>query len=51
MKKEKYICCLCGKEFVGIGNDPFPLVKTPDAKCCDKCNAEKVIVARLKINK
>lgn len=23
--KEKHICCICGKEFVGYGNNPYPI--------------------------
>lgn len=42
-----YVCCICGKEFTGWGNNPYPVVKTEDARCCDKCNDEKVIPARI----
>ena len=38
-------CCLCGEEFEGYGNDPSPLKES--GECCDRCNAEKVIPARL----
>ena len=38
-------CCLCGGEFEGYGNDPAPLKDS--GECCDQCNAEKVIPARL----
>ena len=38
-------CCLCGEEFEGYGNDPAPLKDS--GECCDRCNAEKVIPARL----
>jgi len=44
-------CCLCGKETKGwdkegkYGNNHYPL-KTK-GKCCNKCNAKKVIPARL----
>ena len=38
-------CCVCGKEFKGHGNNPWPLVKTEGSRCCDKCNS-KVLVAR-----
>lgn len=40
-------CCLCGKEFIGYGNNPYPLVKEQGAKCCDECN-ELVIVERIR---
>ena len=40
-------CCLCGREFVGWGNNPFPLSEKEDDVCCDECNYTKVIAARL----
>ena len=50
MKQEKkeIICCLCGKPCENeYGNNPEPLAKYP-ARCCDKCNYEKVVPARIK---
>lgn len=44
--KEKHICCICGEEFEGFGNNPYPLVKDEQARCCDECNMQ-VIEARL----
>ena len=41
----KNTCCLCGGEFEGYGNDPAPLKDL--GECCGRCNAEKVIPARL----
>ena len=41
----KKTCCLCGKEFEGYGNNPAPLKDS--GECCGRCNAEKVIPARL----
>lgn len=41
------ICCICGKEFEGWGNNPYPVVKDEDARCCDDCNAMYVIPARI----
>ena len=38
-------CCRCGEEFEGYGNDPAPLKDS--GECCGRCNAEKVIPARL----
>ena len=38
-------CCLCGEEFEGYGNNPAPLKES--GECCDRCNAEKVLTARL----
>lgn len=43
-KEEKQICCICGKEFDGYGNNAEP-VKA--GKCCDDCNIKEVIPARL----
>ena len=40
-------CCWCGKEFTGYGNNPYPLVKEPGARCCDECN-EIVIFERIR---
>lgn len=40
-------CCICGKEFEGWGNNPYPVVKDEDARCCDDCNAMYVIPARI----
>lgn len=44
MKKKK-ICCICGKEFEGYGNNPYPLKN--EGECCDECNTNFVIPARL----
>ena len=41
---EKHKCILCGKEFDGWGNNAWPI---KDGICCDECNAEKVIPARI----
>lgn len=41
---EKHVCCICGKEFIGFGNNPYPLKE--EGLCCNKCN-EKVIEARI----
>ena len=41
----KKTCCLCGVEFEGYGNNPAPVKES--GECCDRCNAEKVIPARL----
>ena len=41
-------CCICGKEIGGYGNNPWPLLTEPGAKCCDGCNWMYVIPARIK---
>lgn len=46
MKNPK--CCLCGKECENqFGNNPWPLSKEVKDRCCNKCNDEKVIPARI----
>ena len=37
-------CCLCKEEFAGYGNSAWPL---GHGQCCDYCNYEKVLYARL----
>ena len=43
--EDEHKCCICGEPIEGYGNNPFP-VKT-EGDCCDKCNAEVVIPARI----
>lgn len=43
----KQKCCLCGKEFEGYGNNPWPLSTDEGARCCDECN-QQVILERIK---
>ena len=40
----EYTCCLCGRYFKGYGNNAWPV---SNGKCCNKCNEEKVLPARL----
>ena len=40
----KKTCCICGKEFRGWGNDPYPVKDEGD--CCDECNYRYVLPAR-----
>ena len=42
-------CCFCGESYVFGGNNPYPANTDEDAACCDRCNNEVVIPARLKI--
>lgn len=47
---KKYVCCICGKEFEGYGNNPYPIghdVYSEEDRCCDKCNLDYVIPARI----
>lgn len=49
MRKVKR-CCICGKPFRPgeWGNNPEPVKPYSEGTCCDKCNLDKVIPARLK---
>ena len=44
MEKNK-VFCICGKEFTGFGNNPWPIRQS--GECCDECNADKVVPARI----
>lgn len=44
---DKFKCCICGKEVIGWGNDPWPVVMDEGAKCCDECDMTVVLGARL----
>ena len=46
MSNEVKKCCICGAEFKGWGNNPWP-VKL-EGECCDDCNTMKVVPARLR---
>lgn len=41
-------CSICGCDIQGYGNNSFPVRKDGNP-CCNKCNVEKVIPARLKL--
>jgi len=52
-KTDKHICCICGNEFDGWGNNPWPVApkydkKNKDPRCCDDCNYKFVIMERLR---
>lgn len=42
-----YICSICGKKFNDWGNNPYPVTKGERDRCCDNCNEEFVIPARI----
>lgn len=44
---EKKICCICGEEYEGYGNNPEPYKEKEKGKCCDSCNIKFVIPARM----
>ena len=43
----EFVCCICGEESEGYGNNPAPVKES--GKCCDACNRKFVIPARLNI--
>lgn len=38
-------CCLCGGQYIGWGNNSWPLM---EGRCCDLCNSTKVVPERFK---
>ncbi len=38
-------CVICGKPIAGFGNNPWPVKE--EGECCDECNQEHVIPARI----
>ena len=49
MSKEEHTCCICGKKYVGFGNNPAPYDYSGDGeyRCCDRCNLNTVIPLRM----
>lgn len=47
MAEQAFMCCFCGRAFKGWGNNPYPLNKDEKARCCDDCNDNLVVPARL----
>ena len=43
-----FTCCLCKGVFTGWSNNAEPLVE--NGQCCKKCDDEKVIPERIRIN-
>lgn len=46
--KKEGVCCLCGGRFTLYGNNPWPLADA-SKRCCNRCNREKVIPARIRL--
>ena len=44
-KPNEFICCICGKRIRNHGNNPWPIKRS--GKCCDECNTNIVIPARV----
>jgi len=40
-------CSICGNEFEGFGNNPYPVRIKENGVCCDKCNADYVVPFRV----
>lgn len=40
-------CCICGKDIIGYGNNPYPI--TDEGLCCDECNLI-VVMTRLELS-
>ena len=49
LSKAEHTCCICGKKYIGFGNNPAPYNFAGDGeyRCCDECNLEVVIPLRL----
>ena len=53
--EDKKVCCICGKEFTGYGNNPKGAVDTNKKEikwnaedvCCDECNSKYVLPGRM----
>lgn len=45
-------CCLCGREFEGYGNNPYPLCEESDyeSRCCNDCDSKFVVPARIEMS-
>lgn len=39
------VCSICKGNYVGYGNNAYPV---NDGRCCDECNREVVIQARIR---
>jgi hypothetical protein len=46
-ESQRFVCCLCGRESAGHGNNPWPLVDDAESRCCDDCNG-RVIAERVR---
>ena len=49
-RSKMHICCICGKEYKGYGNNPYPVgwdVFSEEDRCCNECNMKYVIPARI----
>lgn len=42
----KQECCICGIEFFGWGNNPYPVMSSESGACCESCKDTEVIQAK-----
>jgi len=47
MSDVQHKCSLCEEMFTGYGHNPQPLIDDINARCCDDCNTNLVLVARI----
>lgn len=47
IKKEAHVCSICGKTYYEFPNNAAPVT---DGNCCDECNMNYVIPARIKLS-
>ena len=47
-KAKRNTCCICGRAIEGYGNNPWPVNTNEEARCCDACNLEFVLPARIR---
>lgn len=40
-------CCFCGAKIPGYGNNPYPVNKDSNARCCTQCNMSIVVPSRI----
>lgn len=45
--KQNGKCCFCGRPYANYGNNPDPVDMREDARCCNMCNANIVLPARI----
>lgn len=48
-KDHTLVCPICGKTFIGYGNNPYPVAM--DGLCCDDCNQLYVIAMRMLLDR
>ena len=51
-KGKGMMCCICGAEIEGFGNNPYPVKRkhpfpNGSGRCCDRCNASIVVPIRI----